>query len=618
MAQSLEVRTAQAVGGLNEAQVAAFLADTGDDIDGISRAGQATVRSFVADPTADIPSADDLRGLLAAIEAFAARQTETSPGGSPFGDDSDIQSLGSGTAAMVLDGLTEFLVNRARTEITALYLERLREAFQQERTMGTGVNDMARYELRDIFPAVDALLQSSDVIISTQIGPSLKAAFTEDLELFVDRVDQHVVPPSKKTEVYNLAMAAYHAARAVNAGQAPLVVVKGLKQRISPRKERTVESALFVLADMADVFSMPDAAGDRLMDLDILAAFDDRQWRYLQRLLVARDETAYAFLGPEDGGPEAQTVIEAAQAVVRGLAAWEQLIAKGGAAVVTGGAGGVDTSVWGSDAASATTPETRPAAPRSLVAMATVPLLIDTVGELVALSPAETGTAVPRLNAAKRLAEIPLLYQQGDYARIIPRCVTAYCDLGLGELSQQPVLTYAAFAADVAMAESSSQVAELFEQAALPPGSARQKGQYGGLYLNAYVGLAGGPEWVSDTSGTGWHLSAFAPVGIEYAFSGHVSAMASVIDVGVLVSRHLGHDDDGKVAKDSNTSFAQVFAPGGFVTWRPAANPLAVCLGAQLAPELREVADDDAATTSDKMAVRLTLAISVDIPIFRF
>ena len=172
------------------------------------------------------------------------------------------------------------------------------------------------------------------------------------------------------------------------------------------------------------------------------------------------------------------------------------------------------------------------------------------------------------------------------------------------------------------MADSSSQVAELFERAALPPGSARQKSQYGGLYLNAYVGMGFGWEWVTDVDGDEHHISAFAPVGLEYAFGGKLSLMAALIDTGVLASKRL-NDDDSQVSAESNTSFGQVFAPGLIVAVRPFANPLALCAGIQLAPDLREVVIGDdgsgtAASTWDKMATRITLAVSVDIPIFRF
>jgi hypothetical protein len=215
--------------------------------------------------------------------------------------------------------------------------------------------------------------------------------------------------------------------------------------------------------------------------------------------------------------------------------------------------------------------------------------------------------------------------------------------------SQVRVLT---FASSVASARTADDVRAAITTAAVPVSSFRSKrnGVSGGPYfwfgLNGYLGGTRGTEHLASPND---HSSTFfgptLPIGVEASVRipscmmnrlfkcslvGSVSVLASAIDVGALTSTRLtsttttttttgtttaGSTAAAETVTDSDVSFAQVFAPGIFVvagitrTW-----PLSVGYGVQRVPKLRKINNGDAVDVTRRGVV----FVAVDVPIFRF
>lgn len=188
-------------------------------------------------------------------------------------------------------------------------------------------------------------------------------------------------------------------------------------------------------------------------------------------------------------------------------------------------------------------------------------------------------------------------------------------------------LKYGTFAASVATAQSSEEVADAIESVALPVGSASIKRKTkSNIALNAYIGLSGGTEYYGSTNEWKGIFGMTAPVGIAFSWghyaccsdpsksAGSSSIFISLIDVGAFSTFRINDDETEALPE---VTLSNIFAPGLYYVYGIPKIPLSVGLGAQLGPQLRKITTTDA-TTSDDINVSIRAFIAVDIPLINF
>lgn len=186
-------------------------------------------------------------------------------------------------------------------------------------------------------------------------------------------------------------------------------------------------------------------------------------------------------------------------------------------------------------------------------------------------------------------------------------------------------LKYGTFAATVAGAQSSEEVADAIELVALPVGSASIKRKTkSNIALNAYIGLAGGTEYYGTTATWKGIFGMTAPVGVAFSWGhgccssnkslGSSSIFVSLIDVGALSTFRI---DDDETEALPEVTLANIFAPGLYYVYGIPKTPLSIGLGAQLGPQLRKITATNA-TLHDDLNVSLRAFVAVDIPLINF
>ncbi|MCR9171609.1 MAG: hypothetical protein NXI10_03895 [bacterium] len=212
------------------------------------------------------------------------------------------------------------------------------------------------------------------------------------------------------------------------------------------------------------------------------------------------------------------------------------------------------------------------------------------------------------------------------------------------------IMKYGSLAANLASAETSEEVSEALNAHVLPVGSYRLKrNNYFSVSINSYAGICGGAEFLSNSDAehpTAGLLGFTAPVGVglnwatkkkkssyqlptkrvlkadgsldtnrtKYATGGSFSVFFTVVDVGAIAAFRLT-DDETPV---NDVQWSNILAPGMYLSWGIRNTPLAINVGGQYGPALRQVeANDGAATlTIDSRAFRVGVGLVVDIPLY--
>ena len=189
---------------------------------------------------------------------------------------------------------------------------------------------------------------------------------------------------------------------------------------------------------------------------------------------------------------------------------------------------------------------------------------------------------------------------------------------------------YGSFMATLVQAKTSDEVASAIEAAALPSGSARVKRETNfNVALNAYVGPYMGYEQIRGYDISGFTLNTFgvaAPVGIAIS-RGHsvffigtgkagwsTSLFLSLIDIGAVASFRVKDDSTAQVP---TIHLQDIVSPGLFLSVGIPKCPVSVNFGAQMGPNLRKVTSmvND---YSSSLYFRYSMSVVVDIPIFNF
>ncbi len=637
---------AKTVGGLTPQIKADLKALPASDFGGLD--GKSRIVQFIDNPWAPVLSAQDLVYFYAAkksAESGAVTASGDSSGGivgnNTFDDGASETKYifedvipGGDIASKAIEGLAIFLADRAKAELTSLYLDQLKEHLDKAIDVG-GEKPIT---LSEIFPSAYVVLFDVEKALSPQFGPTLKRAFEKDLGSLVENVDRYVIPDRTKAKPeYTLAIAGYYAATGMLAGHQPTSVLRDLHERTKSDKYSPFTAAISVLYHLSESTRF----GGSWIPTREVALLNPVQWNYFVRLVYARDPDAFKAIGFEESqiSTDATKVgqfVTDARDLIQSLAEWRDSmdsVANAGPTPATAKSAilvEADNDGNPEKAKSQTDTAEQLVRQKTKAYVASFQNVLETSLRLTNSTSTTQEDIHKTLKAAMTFTDVAMYVHAGQYDKIVPELWSGFQIMQIDTLAaSRPILRYGALAADISMAKDPTQVASIIEDAALPQGSARQKNSLGGLYLNSYVGMSCGLEWLESENGSSGHVSAFAPVGFEYCF-GRVSMFMSVMDLGALVSYRTketvdtAEDDpvETTVDQSSNVEFAQVFAPGAFLTVRPFTNPLAFIVGAQLAPNLRTVRKSTVGVPEldvrDQMAVRFTIAVAVDIPLMRF
>lgn len=176
------------------------------------------------------------------------------------------------------------------------------------------------------------------------------------------------------------------------------------------------------------------------------------------------------------------------------------------------------------------------------------------------------------------------------------------------------------FVNEMAGAKDAEEVEKAIEAFALPVGSSSLKEKAASYFsINAYPGLIGGLEYAKEqeTAGT---FGFTAPVGLYAQFfswgnGSSLGAFVPVIDIGAPVRLRIDGDSDNKTLPDFN--FNDIFSPGFYLSYGFGKKlPLAINLGAQYGPKLRDVKTDTEGKFTAVDSYRISIALVIDIPLF--
>lgn len=262
---------------------------------------------------------------------------------------------------------------------------------------------------------------------------------------------------------------------------------------------------------------------------------------------------------------------------------------------------------------------------------------ISSIPGLETLKPSEA--MVVALQRARMGGYIALDISRRNYSSAIVNIYQLYSaslNDALSEKNKQFIIKYGSFMAAVAQAETSEEVADAIEGAALPSGSSRIKRETPfNVSLNAYAGLFAGYEKIKGIDANGSKINSFgvaAPIGISIS-RGHsilflgtgesgwkenkkswsTSLLLSVVDIGALTAFRFSNDSTESVPK---IQLKDIISPGVFLSIGIPKSPLSFNVGYQVGPLLREVTQQK--NTYDKNYSRVSVSLCVDIPLLNF
>jgi hypothetical protein len=170
---------------------------------------------------------------------------------------------------------------------------------------------------------------------------------------------------------------------------------------------------------------------------------------------------------------------------------------------------------------------------------------------------------------------------------------------------------------DVAVAKDSASVEDVLGRVAEPIGTWRRKFQDSLTFdLNGYVGAKYAYESVAGPAPAGSALAPVLAIGLElavpYSKVGRLGIFAQVIDVGNVASVHFAGSDSSNlttVETVPDVTWAQLFAPGAYLTWAPMKTPFLVGVGGDWVPVLRST------SAGPESVWHLGAMLAVDVPI---
>lgn len=222
----------------------------------------------------------------------------------------------------------------------------------------------------------------------------------------------------------------------------------------------------------------------------------------------------------------------------------------------------------------------------------------------------------------REVGQIGVFISNKQYLSAISAVVVLLNINNFDNVTVKKIMKYGTFMAALIEAETPDEAKAAIEAVALPPGSYSIK-RYSrfNVSLNGYIGGFYGHEFINGVSdGLAFNnLSLSAPVGVYFGW-GLCGSKAKnpwsfgffipVIDLGTVASFRLGNSDAATIPSIKLNS---LIAPGLFLEFGIGATPLSFGIGTQIGPKLRNI-DETTADVGD-FYWRVGASLKVDIPI---
>jgi hypothetical protein len=196
---------------------------------------------------------------------------------------------------------------------------------------------------------------------------------------------------------------------------------------------------------------------------------------------------------------------------------------------------------------------------------------------------------------------------------------------GENQQTLQKFLKYGSFMAALVEAETPEDAKRAIESVALPPGSysIKRESRFS-VALNGYVGVFAGHEYIKNVTNKTVvnNYAITAPIGFSFSWGNiqrkdkrpwSIGGFISLIDLGAVASYRFGAGSD-TVKTVPTIQLKHLLAPGLFAEFGIGGTPLTLGVGAQMGPRLRKVGDN--ANEVGDMYWRFGASLKVDIPIF--
>lgn len=527
-------------------------------------------------------------------------------------------TIGGLNVTNVADGLAQFLVDRARAELSVTFFRRFRKTLSEQRTLGA------------FFPQTVTLLGMLEDHLF-RLAPyqaTLQDAFRRDLDALPAALEGYLrrSPALRDETVRSLAAGAFLLTDVVRGTHPADVLDRMVAAGLIRTPTGNLENALAML---------------HLVAQSLRATDGDRRWvspRAMQDFLTRRHTlTLYAgFLWQRSGDLRFRTVADDTVTSREALEALGNELAPLGRYAETLVAHGdwLHTrlaAIRARQQAREDTFDDYAGFVREVLDLLTDGLAPGDFPGLGALAGREQVTRF--LTLARQVNALVLDLRQGRY---VPALVNGAAALGTAlrpdslATFRAGLLRYGAFMASVAEARTPDDVRRALDAFALPAGSAAlKKFSTWSVTLNAYLGAFVGDERLTGVPGNKKLFSGLfsrrrnltygmtAPVGFALSYGLHrkdhgaVSLFVSLLDVGAVTAFRVEDPDTESLPE---IRLENLFAPGlhlvyGFPKW-----PLSAGFGVQLGPGLRKVTN--AALTLDETAgFRTGFFLAVDLPL---
>jgi hypothetical protein len=260
---------------------------------------------------------------------------------------------------------------------------------------------------------------------------------------------------------------------------------------------------------------------------------------------------------------------------------------------------------------------------------------------LVASSRGARGTVSGEREGVARALErvVPMFdaMATGDVARVLAATLGLLREVDAMPSDAASAVRVLTLGAEFVSARTARQAEAAIMAFAAPPGSWQARFDRSGLWINGFVGVGGGAEWLFESGGRaplGAFFAPFAPIGFDYTvpFASNQWAgglFVSVIDLGALINASTvaggltptqtmtGMMNTPTVMPRTSTHPGQFLAPGLYGRLNLGRTPLVLSAGASVLPFGREV-DYGMGRVETLPAVRVGGSLSVDIPIVPF
>ena len=229
-------------------------------------------------------------------------------------------------------------------------------------------------------------------------------------------------------------------------------------------------------------------------------------------------------------------------------------------------------------------------------------------------------SAIYRIESVQKI----LVYSiNAQYAGAISQTFMFLNDLQLEQNEQwTKFLMYGSFMANIIEADSPEAVTAAIESIAAPPGSYSIKRRVPfSIALNGYLGFFAGGEMIYVDKNTQWAFNPAitAPVGISFNHNSDncsdilPNVFLSVLDLGFVASYRLSGSDNS-VSSTPNIQLSQIISPGLFLEWGTGKNsPITIGLGYQIGSQIRETQSEN--QILGDVYHRVGITIKADLPI---